>query len=278
MESETGWRRVSRRRPCAICGKPDWCGVSKDGSVAICMRVRSDRPTRNGGWLHRLADLEAKPPLREYVPRPRRRRQGRDWDAILTWWAKDTTGGRVAQLGRTLGVSAASLRRLGVRWAARCRAWAFPMADAAGRTIGIRLRADDGRKWAVRGSRNGLFRPERLGEASKAPLLICEGPTDTAALLDLGYDAIGRPSCTGAVEMVVDVVRRLKRAEVVVVADADGPGIDGAEHLARELTLAGRRPRVIRPLAGKDARAWLAAGATRAVVDTVIANAMHWRD
>jgi hypothetical protein len=61
------------------------------------------------------------------------------------------------------------------------------------------------------------------------------------------------------------------------VADADDPGIDGADRLARALTDAGRRPKVIRPLQGKDARAWVRAGATRAVVDCAINNALHWR-
>jgi hypothetical protein len=47
--------------------------------------------------------------------------------------------------------------------------------------------------------------------------------------------------------------------------------------LAQALTEAGRRPKVIRPLWAKDARAWVQAGATRTVVDAAINNAMHWR-
>ncbi|MBM4020627.1 MAG: toprim domain-containing protein, partial [Planctomycetes bacterium] len=102
---------------------------------------------------------------------------------------------------------------------------------------------------------NGLFWPEDL--ASTGPLLVCEGPTDTAAMLDLGYDAIGRPSCTGAVDMVIQVVRHLRHRDVVILADADGPGIDGANRLAEAMTEAGRRPKVVRPLEHKDARAWI---------------------
>ncbi|MBI1926850.1 DUF3854 domain-containing protein [Candidatus Poribacteria bacterium] len=48
--------RVSTHAPCPICDKPDWCGIFDDGSAAICMRVESDRPTQNGGWLHFLYD------------------------------------------------------------------------------------------------------------------------------------------------------------------------------------------------------------------------------
>jgi len=268
------WIRVTRHRPCPICAKPDWCGVSADGEVACCMRVQSDRPARNGGWLHRVAAASPpRPPSRVYVPASPE--PERDWQALLARWARRTAPVDYARLAHLLGISAASLRRLGAAVSDRPGVWAFPMSDAQRETIGVRLRAEDGRKWAVAGSHNGLFWPDEL--RAEGPLLVCEGPTDTAALLDLGYDAIGRPSCTGAVDMVIGVVRTLRRRDVVVVADADVPGIDGADRLARALTAAGRRPKVIRPLEGKDARAWVRAGATRAVVDTVIANARHWR-
>ncbi len=44
--------RVKRGRPCPICEKTDWCSVSEDGAMAICMRVPSEHETRNGGYLH----------------------------------------------------------------------------------------------------------------------------------------------------------------------------------------------------------------------------------
>src|SRR5262249_59337763 len=48
--------RVKRGRPCPICDKTDWCSVSEDGTKAICMRVPSERETRNGGYLHILEE------------------------------------------------------------------------------------------------------------------------------------------------------------------------------------------------------------------------------
>ncbi|MBM4020214.1 MAG: toprim domain-containing protein [Planctomycetes bacterium] len=239
------------------------------------MRVKSDRPVRNGGWLHRTATAmpPPRPPCRVYVPAHPEPEQ--DWRALLERWTGRTAPADFARLAHLLGVSAASLRRLGAALSDRPGTWAFPMCDAKRRVIGIRLRAEDGRKWAVAGSHNGLFWPDGL--AGIGPLLVCEGPTDTAALLDLGYDAIGRPSCTGVVDLVIQVVRAQRRRDVVIVADADGPGIEGANRLAEALTAANRRPKVIRPLKGKDARAWVQAGATPAVVDCAIANAQHWR-
>ncbi len=56
LSASRGWNRVSRRSPCPVCSKIDWCSVSTDGTVACCMRVESGRALRNGGWLHRLTD------------------------------------------------------------------------------------------------------------------------------------------------------------------------------------------------------------------------------
>lgn len=45
--------RVTRRRPCAVCGRASWCSYFDDGRGAVCMRVRSERATRDGkGWIH----------------------------------------------------------------------------------------------------------------------------------------------------------------------------------------------------------------------------------
>ena len=190
-------------------------------------------------------------------------------------------------MAAVLSVSPGSLSSLGIVWAAPHHAWAFPMCDATRQVVGVRLRAVSGRKWCITGGHNGLFWPEDL--TGSGPLLFCEGPTDTAALLDLGYDAIGRPSCEGAVEMVVEAVQRLHRRDVVVVADADEPqpqpdgsvrrpGLDGANRLAQALTRAGLRPKVVLPLEPhKDIRAWFINGATRAAVDGVIMKANFWR-
>src|SRR5262249_56417696 len=37
--SANGVWRVNRRRPCRICGKPDWCVFVRDETLSVCMRV-----------------------------------------------------------------------------------------------------------------------------------------------------------------------------------------------------------------------------------------------
>src|SRR4029079_15705529 len=34
-----GFKRVSKKRPCRICGKPTYCGFSTDEGTSICMRI-----------------------------------------------------------------------------------------------------------------------------------------------------------------------------------------------------------------------------------------------
>ena len=48
--------RVTKGSPCPICDHTSWCSVFADGGAAICMRIESDRPTKNGGWIHRLGE------------------------------------------------------------------------------------------------------------------------------------------------------------------------------------------------------------------------------
>ena len=86
------------------------------------------------------------------------------------------------------------------------------------------------RKLAVRGGHEGLFSPEGLADGGR--LLVTEGPTDCGAPLDLGFHAVGRPSCTGGVKLLVELVGQQRPAEAIIVGDGDGPGQRGAETLA----------------------------------------------
>jgi len=86
----------------------------------------------------------------------------------------------------------------------------------------IRLRNETGRKWAVKGSRQGLFIATQSGASTT--LLIVEGPTDAAAAIDLGFRVIGRPACVGCEDMIAELVRKHGHVTTLIVADADAPG------------------------------------------------------
>ena len=273
MNETTPLRRVSPRQPCAVCGKPDWCGCSPDGCFAVCMRVPEGavKTTRNGGFLHVLCedpDWPSRPRVRT-LALATRNKPPTDFGPLATGYAASVEMAEVQGFAEQLGVSVGSLVRLAIGWAADHRAWSFPMYDAARCVQGIRLRSLSGRKWSVRGGREGLFLPTGL-DFSKL-LMICEGPTDTAALLDLGFEAIGRPSCSGGTMLLAEILRRAKPSGAVIVADRDGPGQRGAEGLAMALLPVCRSVRVVCPPEGiKDARAWKQAGATLEDVRMVI--------
>lgn len=143
------------------------------------------------------------------------------------------------------------------------------MRDAAGRVAGIRRRFPDGRKLSVKGGHEGLFVPDGVQFGDE--LFVCEGPTDAAAMLSLGFNVVGRPSCRGGVPVLVALMSAHQPTSLVILGDGDRPGQDGALALASMLRLYVPLVRACSPPSGiKDARQWLQLGATRADVRRLV--------
>jgi hypothetical protein len=271
------WIRVSRKKPCPICQKPDWCSVSETGETVVCMRAESTKPCKSGGWFHQLNEpVQYKSPVRR-KPDPV---QPQDFTNLACEYEQRLQN--IDMLARDLGVSARSLERLQVGWSGQ--GYSFPMRDGRERIIGIRIRGKSG-KWCVPGSRNGLFWPEDIYADSDSRLVICEGPTDCAALLDLEFDALGRPSCQGGVDHIIEFLKG-RRRDVVIMADKDPPkkrpdgsvwfpGQEGAARLAQSIRPFVRTLKITKPPFHKDAREWYRAGATHAVVEVVMKNTRY---
>jgi len=60
--TSTGFCRVNRRRPCLICGKPDWCSYTSDERISICMRVSDGarKINRHGGAIYAHEEDESR--------------------------------------------------------------------------------------------------------------------------------------------------------------------------------------------------------------------------
>jgi hypothetical protein len=246
--------------------------LSHEGCAVICARVESSKRCGEAGWLHRLHD-DAWRPSRHGV-RSVRLEAGhppaQDFGAMAAEWQAGTDSVRLERFAHSLGLSVEALAALHAGWSTSHNAWSFPMADPSGTVLGIRLRRWNGFKFAIKGGREGLIIP--TGTPNDSHMVIAEGVTDVAALWDMGFRSlIGRPSATGGIKLLVELVQRRQTAEVVIVADGDEPGRRGADNLASVLVVYCHSVRVIEPPAGiKDVRDWLRSGGNRRAVEQLI--------
>jgi hypothetical protein len=252
------YTRVSKLNPCPVCKKPDWCRVFADGWVE-CMRVQSPKPAKSGGWMHSgpSRSIPSSPPRTALasVPTINATKLHRDWLAA-------TPLDSITAFATGLGLCAPSLTALDAAYATPHAAWAFPMCDGHGNIVGIRLRNEHG-KFAVRGSKQGIF----LAKVPPQPMLfVCEGPTDTAAAIELGLFAVGRPNCCCGGTDIKIFARRHRCRRVVMISDNDKPGLDGARKVGAEIRL----PFAVVVPPSKDLRDFVRIGGTRVMIENTL--------
>ncbi len=126
------------------------------------------------------------------------------------------------------------------------------------------------------GSKHGMFiaaKPE-AGDT----VVVVEGVKDAAALHALGIRAVGLPTCN----MRATFARLFRGCHVVVIADRDKAGIDGAEQTAARLfgvaasVKIAELPAEYRESGGADVRDVLRMTDGEALVRSAIANAREW--
>ena len=262
-------KRVSKNNPCPICNHGDWCYLNDTGDLAFCMRVPSKMKAKSDAWIHFLKARDSAVPVRRApLPVPVRKHvfdAARAHESMRNAWCNEMLDFNAVNLN----VNMDALERLQPGWDSFSKAVAYPMRDARGAIIGIRLRNREGKKWAVAGSRDGLFYDPGMILGEDGDLAVCEGPTDTAAAYTLGLNAVGRSSCQTGCEMLKALASRLRAKLITIIADADGwkerpdgskwrPGIEGAIALGNQL---GRIHRVVVP-PRKDLREWVGHGCT----------------
>jgi hypothetical protein len=279
-----GYRRVSGSERCPICQRDTWCmiaGPSESPTAAICPRTEagSARYIADSGYLHRLRDdpdWRDRRIVQVVEPEPDPHERHAHWSALVERYRTALSPGMREAVAHQLGVSDESLARLGIGYDSReycpltgsTGALTFPMHRADGMLCGIAFRMlVSGEKKCVTGSRLGLFAPPEVFDATPGQrLFISEGASDNATLLDFGFLAVGRASCTASTTMLTELVRRQQFGDAVIVADSDPPGQRGAHRLAAALA-AIITTRVIYPPPNlKDVRQYRVAGGTAAGV------------
>jgi hypothetical protein len=185
-----------------------------------------------------------------------------DWQSEATRFENQADRKRLQELTSLLGVRVAALKSLGVGWDPARGDWTFPERDGSGAVIGLLRRSRNGSKKVAKGGRRGLYITAELAERP-GPVLLPEGASDTAAMLSCGAAAVGRPSCDGGGELLVELFTKDAR-ELVVVGDNDEkdgnwPGRTGAQATAALLaTRLKKAVKVAMPPGGfKDVRDWV---------------------
>jgi hypothetical protein len=235
-----------------------WCGRISEGSL---------RQNGGGQFLHRLkgtgyATHASQPRVTdEFDPQ---REKVRDWSEAAAFYARDAAP-MLLQLAEQLGVSYSSLADQGAGWCDYRRCWTFPERDGGGKVIGLLTRDLIGGKLQTKGSRRGLSFASSWRNGA-GPIFLVEGASDVAALLTIGLSVVGRPSNTGGVTLLTDLLFDvMPNREIVVIGERDQkpngswPGKDGAISVAKQLADALERPIgwAFPPDDAKDSREWL---------------------
>jgi len=251
------------------------------------MRVESSYPAPNGaGWLHPRDGV----PNDVYIPPPKPKVSNEELAQKFSPLAKkfaDCGLDRIRGLALDLRLNAGVLNSLGVGYDENDGSWTFPERTANGLVVGIVRRLavvkDGHSKLCIRGSRRGLSYCDGWNKSS-GPIFIVEGPTDCAAGIGMELAILGRPSNTGGIAMLTDMLQSHKNRRVIIVGENDKkdllavqqsnarhnldcngclccfPGLAGAKQTARSLAKRlGRSIDVVMPGTAKDLRAWFIA-------------------
>ncbi len=244
------WLPCKPSMPCPICGRKKYCCITLDGRFILCTKVDTGAvKSVSTGWLHRNTS-GIRPVLIEPKDKP-----------TCTFRAEmitehTSTREAVAPLAEFLGVTPESLLSLGCfRFTDRREpVWGFPMRDHTGKIVGIKCRNLRKRKWCVSGSSLGLYLPKTVD--LKKPLFVCEGESDTAAMLSAGFQAIGRPSASTGTK---DLIAYIGQKPVTILADNDASGLGLTESIRLWYCLNHKSCIVLNP-AYKDVREWFSSG------------------
>ncbi len=126
--------------------------------------------------------------------------------------------------------------------------WFIPMFDSKGNICGLQQhywKDDKHIKKCVKYSKHGIFKPNIKFDRSK-PLFICEGFSDTAVMIEMGFQAIGRYNALHKLDK--DTLKQIKKfSKVYIVADNDDVGIEGASYIKSSIIGLGGHTEIIFP-------------------------------
>lgn len=255
---------------CPICRKTDWCVISEHGFHAICGRTYSIRKIGQSGYLH-PCNID----MNNIEPSSGNVKVSINWRGLQDLYQNyyqnlNDVPQFILDLENEFGIQ--NLEDFNVGYDGE--ALTIP-AYGNGQIVGMYRRFPDGSKRMANGSSLGLV--DDLTPNPKG-LIICEGFTDTIAVHKHAYPlyrCIGRASCNTGKEYIGLLMNQINPDNVIIIADNDKPGLDGArelfeflKHCPKEFNL-----RVYRPIHGcKDIRELIQLHGNQAFMNLLLIN------
>lgn len=281
--------RASASRPCPVCGAGTKGCSATDDDLHICRgepRAEWRRLTQASdaaGFHHYRTGGEFAPTQRAHPLPSTPTVPAKNWRAEAERFARDLTPDRRQQLADLLGLPVQCLAAFPfVGYSDDPRegpCFTFTEHAPNGAITAINRRVIDPpagapNKKVIQGGRRGLYQ-SRGWRDGPGPVLLPEGASDVLALVAVGLKAVGRPSNTGGVELLAELLADEAR-DVIVLGENDRkddgkwPGREGAEATAQKLADAlGRPVRWALPPEGvKDVREWVTRLAPESVMPT----------
>jgi hypothetical protein len=235
------------------------------------------KQSKDGVW--HLYRREGDPTLNHFQGNAPTKEPEIDWAETAAVYEASLTPALRGALAQALGVPEARLADLHTGDKADEDCWTFPEFDGKGNVVGINRRFQDGRKKAMTGSQRGLYIPDGAGDCP-GPVFLVEGASDSLALISMGLAAVGRPSNTGGVDHLAELLKDLPADRPITEVgefdpkeDGEWPGKEGAVSTATALAEKLNRPVgwALPPGRAKDVRQW----ASDQKLDPTITDAWH---
>jgi len=127
-------------------------------------------------------------------------------------------------------------------------------------------------EYNVKGVHRVLYRLPKVISADQ--VLLVEGEKDVENLEKLGFTASCNPggACSNSGKWLKNYTDSLEGKSVVILPDNDEPGTQHAQIVFQALRFRARELRIVKIPVGKDASDWIAAGATREIIEQAIAE------
>jgi hypothetical protein len=187
------------------------------------MKVKSNKAAGKEGWLHSKGIEFQNVPIPPTPTRISDEELAKKWSPLAATFASKGLS-LLPKLSAQLGVDTSSLIKLNVGFSEELGAWTWPERNARGWIVGIvrRLVAPtDGRgKLCCKGSRRGLTYCDGWHDAL-GPIYLCEGGSDVAAGLSINLCIVGRPSNTGGVPMLSQLLKPHVKRRIIVLGERD---------------------------------------------------------